>query len=71
MATSHSSLTLAGLPGDNYGRLMTIGVQPVELADIRGCLYSVVMRQIIPAIERALACLMLKGVTPLQCLAAG
>jgi len=71
MATSPSVLALAGPPVDYSGRLEPIGVQPVELADFRGGLYPGVMRQIKPAIGMALACLVLKGVTRLQRLAAG
>jgi hypothetical protein len=64
-------LALAGSPVEYSGRLETIGVQPVELANFRSGLNPGVVRQIKPVIGMALASLVLKGVTPLRRQAAG
>ncbi len=72
MATPLSIPALAGMPGDySRRRLLLTGVQPVSLEDSGGGLHPSEKRQIEPANGIALDCLARRGVTPLQCLAAG
>ena len=71
METPPSVLALAGTSGDFPGRLLLIGVQPVELEDFSGGLRPAVKRQIKPPIGMALECLAHQGVIPLERLAAG
>jgi hydrogenase maturation protease len=64
-------LALAGMLGDCPGRLLLIGVQPVELEDFGGGLRPAVQRQIEPAIGMALDYLARLGVKPHPRRAAG